>query len=529
MNSMIQKPSPHVVLLVLDTHRRDRLSTYGYARHTSPNIDAFAQQATVFENGISPAQWTIPAHTSLFTGEYPTTHQTLQAHSTLDSRFDTLAQLLSLNGYQTIGFCNNPLVGILNNGLKRGFNTFYNYSGAVPSLPRSSNRLPWPLNGIWEWYTQLLRKASYPVQNVFAHSEFWFRLFMHPRLVSLWTWLANFKGDTAKTVRDVHECLSRVQTSPTAKPHFLFVNLMQTHTPYTLPETYIDQFAPYLKEDRAVRDFVRSYNSQAFRWLLPLEERFKPMESRVLNDLYDAEVAYQDHLLGPLLEFLSRQDNVLTIIVADHGEGLGEHSFMGHSFVTYQELIHVPLIIKFPAQMAAGQRVDKTVSTRRIFHTVLDTAKIQPVELASRPASELKQLSLTRTVQGHNPEHEVVFSEAYPPNTFLGMMETHTPRMIETFHCKLNRWAIYDDEDRYKLVRIEGIRDELYDLVADPHEETDIAATQPQRADQLAHQLEHALAKAAARRPESWPASPTLTFEDDENLRRQLRALGYLE
>jgi uncharacterized sulfatase len=525
---MMKKQNPHIVLIVLDTQRRDRLNTYGYPRRTSPNLDAFARQATVFENGISPAQWTIPAHASMFTGEYPTTHQTLQAHAALDSRFETLAQLLQAYGYRTVGFCNNPLVGILNNGLKRGFETFYNYSGAVPSLPRASNRLPPPLDALWEWYTQQLRRLSYPFQNMFANSEFMFRLFMQPRFVSVWTWLANFKGDTAQTIDDVRDQLARVCTDPTAKPHFIFVNLMQTHTPYTLPESYLNQFAPYYKENRAVRDFVRNYNSQAFRWLLPLEERFKPMESAILNDLYDGEVAYQDHLLGNLLEFLSHQDNTLTMIVADHGEGLGEHDFMGHSFVTYQELVHVPLIIKFPGHIAAGQRLAKTVSTRRIFHTALDAAKVPVAETAYRPANEVKQLSLTRLAYGHDPEPEVVMSEAYPPNTFLGMMETHVPRMIETFHCKLNRWAVYDEE-RYKLVRIEGVRDELYDLAFDPGETKDLTAAQPERTLKLAKQLEMAIAKAAARRLENWPAVHALNLEDDENLRKHLRALGYIE
>ena len=527
---MIKKQSPHVVLIVLDTHRWDRLSTYGYGRKTTPNIDDFAQQATIFENGISPAQWTIPAHASIFTGEYPTTHQTLQAHATLDSRFDTIAKLLSANGYHTVGFCNNPLVGILNNGLKRGFDTFYNYSGAVPSVPRSSNSLPQPLDRIWEWYTQQLRKASYPVQNAFAHSDFLFRLFMNPLLVSLWTWLANFKGDTGKTVRDVQACLSQLQHDPAAKPHFIFVNLMETHTPYTPPERFINEFAPYFKEDQAVRDFMRNYNSQAFRWLLPLEERFKPMESAVLNDLYDAEVAHQDYLLGPLLEFLSRTEvaeNMLTIIVADHGEGLGEHNFMGHSFVTYQELIHVPLIIKFPGHMAAGQRMATTVSTRRIFHTILDAAKVQVFETAHRPAIDIKQLSLARTVQGNDPEHELVFAEAYPPNTFLGMMETHVPRMIETFYCKLNRWAVY--QGQHKLTRIEGVKDELFDLIADPREEKDLAERQPELAVKLAHRLEAFMTHTIARRPESRQINQSLNLEEDENLMKQLRTLGYIE
>jgi uncharacterized sulfatase len=305
---------------------------------------------------------------------------------------------------------------------------------------------------------------------------------------------------------------------------------METHTPYTAPEPFVNEFAPYFKEDRAARDFIRNYNSHAFRWLLPLEERFKEMESRVLNDLYDAEVAYQDHLLSQLLEFLSDKkvaENIMTIIVADHGEGLGEHNFMGHSFVAYQELVHVPLIIKFPDQMAAGQRITETVSTRRLFHTMLDTAKVQVFETAYRPATDVKQLSLTRTVQGHDPEHEVVFTEAYPPNTFLGMMETHAPRMIDSFHCKLNRRAIY--QGRYKLARIEGVKDEFFDLRSDPREENDLIAQQPEDAAKLAHKLEAFTQQALARRPDSWQATQTLRLEDDENLIKQLRGLGYIE
>ena len=200
---MPKKQLPNVVMIVLDTHRVDRLGTYGYNRPTSPNIDAFAQQATVFEHGISAAQWTIPSHAAMFTGEYPTTHQTTQAHHTLDTRFETIASLLTAQGYETTGFCNNPLVGVLNNGLKRGFQTFYNYSGAIPTVPRSSTRLPKPLNQAWEWYTQQLRKLSYPIQNSFAHSDFLFQLSMSPLLVPLWTRLANFKGDTARSLRDV--------------------------------------------------------------------------------------------------------------------------------------------------------------------------------------------------------------------------------------------------------------------------------------------------------------------------------------
>ena len=79
-----------------------------------------------------------------------------------------LAELLSSAGYETVGFCNNPLVGILDNGFKRGFQQFYNYGGAVPSVPSSSSSLPRPLNHLADAYTQALRRLSYPVQNFFG-------------------------------------------------------------------------------------------------------------------------------------------------------------------------------------------------------------------------------------------------------------------------------------------------------------------------------------------------------------------------
>jgi uncharacterized sulfatase len=524
------KKLPNIVLIVLDTHRYDRISTYGYHRQTTPNLDDFGRQATVFENGISPAQWTIPAHASMFTGEYPTTHQTIQAHYRLDSRFDVLATLLAAQGYKTIGFCNNPLVGVLNNGLKRGFDTFYTYSGAFPSMPKSSNQLPVPLNQIWEWYTQQLRKWSYPVQNAFAHSELLFKISMSPLLVPLWARYANFKGDTAKSLRNTQEFLQHTRKDKKSKPNFVFVNLMEPHLPYTPPDPFVDRFAPYFKEDRQVRDFMRKYNYQAFRWFLPIEDRFKEMEARVLNDFYDAEVNYQDHLLAELLEYLSRDevaDNTLTIIVGDHGEGLGEHDFIGHAFVAYEELLHVPLMVKFPRQLGLGKRVDTTVSTRRVFHTVLDAVGVQLFETEHHPASDVKPLSLARALQGADPEQEVVFGECYAPNTFLSMMETHVPQLIETFHCKLNRRAVY--QGRHKLARIDGVQDELFNLADDPAELDNLLERQPERATKLASKLDAFMVKALARRPDNWEANQIINLEEDENLRNQLRALGYID
>lgn len=521
---MEPKKLPNIVLIVLDTHRRDRISTYGYHRETTPNLDDFAGQSTIFENGIAAAQWTIPSHSSMFTGEYPTTHQALQVHDTLDDRFDTIASLLRANGYKTTGFCNNPLVGVLNNGLKRGFDAFYNYCGAVPSVPSRSTSLPAPIAKLWEAYTQQLRKLSYPVQNAFAHSDMLFKLSLHPLLVPLWSKMANFKGNTANSIRDVTEFLQTKADS--AQPHFVFLNLMETHTPYTPPENFVDKFAPYFKESREARDVIRLHNTQAYRWLLPIQEKMNAQEQTVLSDMYDVEVNYQDHLLQPLLEYLAPAEDTLTIVVADHGEGIGEHSFMGHSFVAYQELVHVPLFIKFPEQMATATRISDNVSTRRIFHTVLDAAGIQLNETEYRPATDVSRLSLAQNAQGKDPEADTVFVEAYPPSSILTILEKHAPAAIEAFHCTTKRWAAY--QSQYKLVRIDGVRDELYDLAINPAEDKNIIDRFPAKANALGTKLKSFITQALVRRPDSWRENQSLNL-NDENILKQLRALGYIE
>src|SRR5574341_2117424 len=132
----MSKRQPNIIRLMLDTHRAERMSLYGYGKHTTPNIDWLAEKATVFDWAIAPGQWTIPSHSSMFTGLYPTVHQTTQSYDTLPPDIPTLAELLAGAGYHTVGFCNNPLVGVLDNGLKRGFAEFYNYGQTFPDVPR---------------------------------------------------------------------------------------------------------------------------------------------------------------------------------------------------------------------------------------------------------------------------------------------------------------------------------------------------------------------------------------------------------
>ena len=106
---------PDIVLLVLDTQRVDRLSCYGNQLETSPHIDELAADSTLFRHAVSTAQWTVPSHASMFTGLYPSSHNMFHASSVLPASLTTLAERLRDNHYVTTAYCNNPLLGVVNN------------------------------------------------------------------------------------------------------------------------------------------------------------------------------------------------------------------------------------------------------------------------------------------------------------------------------------------------------------------------------------------------------------------------------
>lgn len=523
---------PDIIFIVLDTQRADRLGIYGHHRDISPHIDRFAGEGILFEQAISPAQWTIPSHASFFTGRYPTGHQVTQSSHTLSPDLPHVAEVLRAAGYETVGFCNNPLVGILNNGFKRGFETFYNYGGAIPSLPESSTRLPWPLNRLSAAYTQFLRRISYPIQNFFGQSDLAFRVSLNAWLTPLWSRFANFKGQNERSVRDVVHFLQKREAQAQKRPLFLFLNLMETHLPFWPPGEFIDKVAPYLRHDKEARTIMRKWNREAYRWAAPLAEPLSELESRVLNDLYDAEVAYQDSYLGQLLGTLRQRDqanNTLTLLVADHGDGLGEHDYFGHAFVAYQELVHVPLIMHWPNRWA-GQRVPSPVSTRRVFHTLLDAAGRLPEMPGLNPA-EVRNLSLTHAIYGRYPERHAAYSEVYPPLNFVKAIERRQPALLEQFRCLAMRRAVVKatgQGETVKLIQVDDVPDELFCLQTDPEERHNALPERPLPAVELQQDIDRLVVNLHRQR-DTLTAGASLSMEMDDTLLQRLRGLGYLD
>jgi uncharacterized sulfatase len=303
---------------------------------------------------------------------------------------------------------------------------------------------------------------------------------------------------------------------------------METHFPLSAPERFVSEFAPGFLNEAPHRDFMRALNREGSRWLTPLTESLPEAGSQILSDMYDAEVAYQDHLLGELLEVLDDPDhreNTLVIIVSDHGEMLGEHRLMGHAFGVYQDLVHVPLIIRYPGQ-TRGRRVDGPVSATRLFHTALDAAGLEAYETCYSPAVDVSSRSLAPRV-GCRPRNEgAVFCEAFPPGYAVRVADGYRPEVLDALRCRAAHWAVYEGQD--KLIRVDGVGDRVYSLDVDPEEEHPLTSSSgAERASALGAQLAAFSEKAVSRRPQQWTRSQAKV--DSELVRQRLRDLGYTE
>ena len=509
--------TPDILLIILDTLRRDRLSIYGHPQATSPAFDRFAERSTLFERAVAPAQWTVPSHASMFTGLYPTTHQLTQADGRLSDNIPTLAEILSANGYHTAGFCNNPLVGVLDNGLTRGFVEFFNYAGAAPNRPRDMMRGTARRRLARQW-----RQFAMHVSQRFAHNDWLFRLSLHPLITPIWTRSVNYKGNTAHSVDDLVDYIKQHHAGGRHRPLFTFLNLMGGHMPYRPPKETLHRFAPEISKDKAAYRFMARWNADAARWASPTDPPLTAWERSVIDGFYNAEVAHQDTQLARLLHYLETSDalkDTMVIIAADHGEGHGDHDFFGHSFVVYQELVHVPLIIRYPEGFPPGERVQENVSTRRLFHTILDAAGIRPPLPADNPNADVDHLTLRRA----GAESGVVFAEAIPPTTFLSVLKHRNPEAIEHLQLHHPRRGVY--ADAFKLAMVADDVEGLFHLEHDPQETRDLSGQHQAIVNDLQAKIDDFVQIAESRRVDS---VRRVAGMNDEML-ANLRALGYLQ
>ena len=286
--------------------------------------------------------------------------------------------------------------------------------------------------------------------------------------------------------------------------------------PYHAPRRLVERFAPQFLSDRDLQSYLRRFNSDAFGWLAPLEDEIAPAHKALLDGMYDAQAAWQDELVGAFFDRLRASgalDRALFIITADHGEHLGERQLVGHTISLYNELIHVPLLIRDPHGRFPAGSVDHVVSSRRLFHTALTVAGVA--------SADERALALTG-VGAADPEQGEAFAEAILPLNVQHMLARRKLELARRRGADQRRIAVC--HGRYKLIQTGADQFELYDLANDPGEVTNLSGALPAQFQALRERL-RAFATQQSGRHAMEQSAPS----DDPLVLNRLRDLGYLE
>lgn len=466
--------APDIVLVVLDTVRALNLSTYGYERPTAPTLDALAREGALFLDATSPSTWSLPSHASLFTGRYPSSHGAHAEHRYLDDRAPTLAQVLQANGYETFLFTSNPWIsdGL---GLTRGFG----------------------------WQDDSLRgEGGGALGFSFAH-----------RLLDRLGWLEADKGGAIVAAR--FAAFARERPAAAERPAFVFLNFIEAHFPYhQLPHDYLYRFTDldYGELRRLSVDLVGAQFGGPGR---PVAEARGPA-----LDMYDGGVAYSDELLRRVVEALrerGRLDHTVLVVLADHGEILGERGgHFGHGPSLYQEAVGVPLLVRYPPAVPAGARVTAPVSTVGVFATIAELAGVEA-------PPTLQVGSLVPLIGGGADAHTgPILSELHDASEFGFGSGRPDPQMQPGRRYRLLR------EGSRKLVVTSQGEAFLYDLAVDPAESRSLAAERPEDLARLRARMAEVEVELGLHALDA-PLDAADEGELDAETRERLRALGYAE
>ncbi|MEF8814761.1 MAG: sulfatase [Halovenus sp.] len=334
---------PNVVVVVLDTVRADRVSALGHDRETTPNFDAFAEEATLFTDAVAQAPWSIPSQATLFTGQYPREHGATIVRPVFDVP-DPLPARLSAAGYATHAVSPNGYVRPAT-GFGRGFDTFERLSGVT--APDWLATVVGPLvHGITD---SPFRRPVEGLFNAFRRRD------------------ALTTDHTARPDDALVDTV-KAKLASVRSPYFLFVNLLDCH----LPRSPLPEYATRFLDDK-LRDIQLPSTERAHALS---DGPLGPRQRRALCQLYDADLRTMDDRLGRLLDVVERTDGeTLTVLAADHGEHLGEFGMIGHQYSVFEPAVSVPLAVQFPD--GGPDRVDRQVELRRVFHTVLDETGVE--------------------------------------------------------------------------------------------------------------------------------------------------------
>lgn len=398
---------PNVLLLIWDTVRADNLSVYGYDRPTTPALEQLAAEGLAFDWAFAPAPWTLPSHASMFTGRHAR-ELTADWWVPLDDRYPTLAERFREAGYLTAGFVANGHYTNYDSGLARGFIWYHDFRLSAEQVMQTA----------WIGQTVLVRRllASRSVSEV--GQAILGRNLHVPRK-------KDFDHKEGAAVTD--DFLAWLEERGD-RPYFAFLNYFDAHQPLRRIPGHTDRFG----------------------------------SDRPQIDLYDGALSYLDAELARLVEALRANgtlNRTIVIVTADHGELFGEHGVRGHAHNMYREVLHVPLVIRYPARVPQGERVATAVSLRDIAATI--------ETLADMPAAgRLPGASLVATGNGEMG----AFSPVVADVRGVAGADPETPLIRGSMTSGFT--------DAWHYIRYGDGVEELYAYRRDPQEGANLVATE---------------------------------------------------
>jgi len=287
-----------------------------------------------------------------------------------------------------------------------------------------------------------------------------------------------------------------------------YIHYMEPHEPYIYEHDFRGAFTPegwrYVHPS-GVNDMLLSSNDRNGRVRRPPPDRLA-LQLEGTSRAYDEDVMSLDRELEDLFNWLDElgvREETIVIFTSDHGQAFGEHGWCGHKVTLYQEEIHIPLIIAGPG-IPAGERVTAQVRGVDVVPTLAALAGRSVSGLVGRPLLPASRVEAA----GNRP--------AYSCCDFARYGEAE--RLLT---CLLT-------PEREKYIRVAQkdhtlLREELYDLAADPHERKDLAGDSPERLKELSRRMD------ALEAANYWRHDAAKSEQVDEETEKQLRSLGYLQ
>jgi arylsulfatase A-like enzyme len=468
---------PSVVLVTVDTLRRDHLGCYGYPRPTSPRVDALAAESVVFERAFAPMATTFPSHLSMLTGLYPHQHGHTSNRGAVREPYVpgagrlSLAGALAATGYRTAGFTSAVVLGT-RTGIGAGFQTFDEGSRTARSTMMAA--LEWlalvPAGEpffLWVhlWDTHEPNTPEPRPARLLAPDET-LRTWLLGRKLDLPVLQAKFEGDRGVGTRFFGMPARPKSLDETKVPPGLALPEDPSPAGGPAPRLVIDEPA-----------------------LLGLYAR------------YDACVRQIDGEVGRLLDALAARgtlDDTAFVFTGDHGQSLGENRFFGHGLNT-QVNTQVPLVVRFPAAARMAPRRSSAL---------VSLVDLVPTLLARVPIAGLEEY-----------RSQLVGADVLAP----GFARAHvfTSEATEFHRGDRKPYACAVLTGRWKYARAGGGAGHLYDLEG-AGEGVDVAAANPALAAELEAVLTAELASSILGR-----AASRVTEPEEIELLEQLEGLGY--